>query len=229
MSRNCKTSPPSRWRSGSSPTSRSWLEREALRPTRASTVAGSSTATRANCSACRTSWEAHLRQARAWLKANGGHLGDRHLLDELATGFLNFFGAPAIAALHPDYESPARVAEIVKNVLDRIAELLAGDDAAAESLARFADEHGVRMMSIHKSKGLEFEAVVVMAVEHEMFWSDNDVERAAFFVGISRAKRQLLLTYARTRQWPLGARRWESDRTPYEEFLGYGYEPSACS
>jgi hypothetical protein len=76
----------------------------------------------------------------------------------------------------------------------RIEELLTADDAAAESLTRFADEHGVRMMSIHKSKGLEFKAVAVIAVEHEMFWSDNDAERAVFFVGISRAKRQLLLT-----------------------------------
>lgn len=177
----------------------------------------------------RTSWDAHLRQAGAWLKASGGHLGDRHLLDELATGFLDFFGALEIADLHPDYESPARVAEIVKNVLDRIEELLAADDAAAESLARFADEYGVRMMSIHKSKGLEFEAVAVIGVEHEMFWSDNDAERAAFFVGISRAKRQLLLTHARTRQWPPGSRRWDYDRTPYQEFLDYTYERSSCS
>ncbi len=65
-----------------------------------------------------------------------------------AAGFLNFFGAPAITALHPDYESPARVEKIVKDVIDHIEEILTTDDANAESLARFADERGVRVMSM---------------------------------------------------------------------------------
>jgi len=119
------------------------------------------------------------------------------------------------------------VAQIVKNVIDRVEELLAVGDAAAESLARFADERGVRTMSIHKSKGLEFHAVAVIAVEHEMFWGNHDDERAAFFVAISRAKQRLLLTHVRTRQSPPGARRWRTDRTPYQEFLDYAHEPEA--
>lgn len=173
----------------------------------------------------RTSWDGHLQQARTFLGSNGNGLSDRHLLDELAAGFLNFFGAPAIAALHPDYESPARVEKIVKDVIDRVEEILAAHDADAESLARFADERGVRMMSIHKSKGLEFDAVAVMAVEHEMFFGDPGEARAAFFVGISRARHHLLLTHARTRRRPPGARRWDFDRTPHQEFLDYGLEP----
>lgn len=175
----------------------------------------------------RTSWDAHIQQARASVESNGSRLSDRHLLVELAAGFLSFFGAPAIAALHPDYESSARVANIVKDVIDRIEELLTTDDAAAESLARFADERGVRVMSIHKSKGLEFHAVAVMAVEHEMFFGNHGDARAAFFVGISRAKQRLLLTHVQTRPRPPEAWRWEINRTPYREFLDYAHEPDA--
>ena len=80
-------------------------------------------------------------------------------------------------------------------------------------------------MNIHKSKGLEFDAVAVMAVEHEMFFGDPGEARAIFFVGISRAKKRLLLTHARTRERPAGAWRWDVNRTPYEEFLGYAREP----
>ena len=174
----------------------------------------------------RTSWDVHLQHARALVESSGSGLSDRRLLDELAAGFLNFFGAPAITTLHPDYESPARIEQIVKEVIDRIEEILAIDDVEAESLARFADERGVRVMSIHKSKGLEFDAVAVMAVEHEMFFGDPDEARAAFFVGISRARHHLLLTHARTRRRPPGARRWDLDRTPYQEFLNYGLERS---
>jgi superfamily I DNA/RNA helicase len=172
----------------------------------------------------RTSWDAHIRQAHTSLENNGSRLSDRRLLDQLTDGFLNFFGAPAIAALHPDYDSPVRVAEIVKDVIDRTEELLTTHDADARALARFADEPGVRMMSIHKSKGLEFDAVAVMAIEHEMFWGEHSAERAVFFVGISRAKQHLLLTHAHTRRRPPGAKRWETDRSPYREFLDYARE-----
>jgi len=177
----------------------------------------------------RTAWDAHMQQAQARLRDNGDDLGDRRLLEELANGFLNFFGAPAIAALHPDYDSPERVTKVVGDVIDRVEELLADEDAAAEPLARFAAEQGVRIMSIHKSKGLEFEAVAVMAVECEMFWSNHDDERAAFFVAISRAKQRLLLTNSRTRQRPPKVPRWEVNRTPYQEFLNYAYEPNPRS
>jgi hypothetical protein len=50
-------------------------------------------------------------------------------------------------------------------------------------------------------------------------WGNPDEERAVFFVGISRAKRHLLLTTATTRSWPDGVARWHTARTPHEEFL----------
>lgn len=173
----------------------------------------------------RHSWNAHIHQARDWLENTDNNLGDRRILDALSSRFLDFFGAPAIAALHPDYDSPARVDEVVKDIINRVEELFTAHGADADSLHRFADESGVRMMSIHKSKGLEFEAVSVIAVENEMFWGDQDSERATFFVAISRAKQRLLLTHAQTRARPPQARRWDVHRTPHREFLSYAYEP----
>jgi hypothetical protein len=105
------------------------------------------------------------------------------------------------------------------------ASLLASGSAPAQTLELLAAESGVRVMSIHKSKGLEFDAVVIPAVEHEMFFGDHDEARAAFFVGISRARSHLLLTYASTRRRPPRARHWNVNRRPYQEFLGYAREP----
>jgi superfamily I DNA/RNA helicase len=79
-------------------------------------------------------------------------------------------------------------------------------------------------MSIHKSKGLEFEAVAVMAVENEMFWGKPEDERASFFVAISRAKDRLLLTHVKARSRPSGVSYWRCDRTAHEEFLGYALQ-----
>jgi superfamily I DNA/RNA helicase len=77
-------------------------------------------------------------------------------------------------------------------------------------------------MTIHKSKGLEFDSVVVLGVEQEAFFGKIVDERAAFFVAISRAKRRLKLTWAKERARPSGnPYRWHTKRTPQAEFLGY--------
>lgn len=172
----------------------------------------------------RASWDEHLKETRALIEGNDVGLAYRPLLEELASGFLNFFGAPAISALAPGYESPARVEQITRDIIDRIGEIITSDSAPVKSLALFAAESGVRVMSIHKSKGLEFDTVVIPAVEREMFFGDPGDARATFFVAMSRAKRNLLLTYSDTRNQPSGARHWYYNRTPYQEFLDYAHD-----
>jgi superfamily I DNA/RNA helicase len=77
------------------------------------------------------------------------------------------------------------------------------------------------MMSIHKSKGLEFDSVIVLGVENETFWGDPDAERSAFFVAVSRARHRLLLTVVGNRERPERARRWHEERSEHLEFVGY--------
>ena len=38
------------------------------------------------------------------------------------------------------------------------------------ALTAFSADRAVRIMSIHKSKGLEFDTVIMMGVEEETFW-----------------------------------------------------------
>jgi superfamily I DNA/RNA helicase len=77
-------------------------------------------------------------------------------------------------------------------------------------------------MTIHKSKGLEFEFVVILGVEKQAFWGKADEERCAFFVGVSRAKNRLVLTHAGVRPKPPAFnRRWDVARKPHDEFIGY--------
>ncbi|MBK8334733.1 MAG: ATP-binding domain-containing protein [Acidimicrobiaceae bacterium] len=88
-------------------------------------------------------------------------------------------------------------------------------------MSRFADDGAVRILTIHKSKGLEFHTVVVLGVETETFWGKPADERAAFFVGISRAQQRLELGGRDTLQ-PGGFRGGGRRRlSPHAEFLGY--------
>jgi superfamily I DNA/RNA helicase len=171
----------------------------------------------------RTAWEAQVRTARDELHAHVAGLSDPAVLARLADGLLNFLGRAAVVALHPDYESEDRVTALVSAVVDRVVELTGDGVNPVEALDGFAEERAVRVMTIHKSKGLEFEAVAVVGVEHETFWGKREDERAAYFVGVSRAKSRLLLTHTAHRPWPAGASRWDERRTAHREFLDYAH------
>jgi superfamily I DNA/RNA helicase len=51
-----------------------------------------------------------------------------------------------------------------------------------------------------------------------MFFGKAVDERAVFFVGISRAKNHLVLTYTETRTELPGVKGLTAERTPHEEF-----------
>ncbi len=141
---------------------------------------------------------------------------------ERARAFLKFIGVATISALSPDYESHVRLKEVVKDTKKRIEQLLMIEPFLPEALMRFVDDHAVRILTIHKSKGLEFDTVIMMAVDNEIFFGDQDANRCAFFVGVSRAKRKFVMTYAKNRDRPSGYdKRWTTARTLHEEYFGY--------
>lgn len=69
------------------------------------------------------------------------------------------------------------------------------------------DEGGIRMMTVHSSKGLEFKCVFVTGLEQDLFPHtkigsedrDEEEERRLFYVAITRAGERLFLTYAQMR------------------------------
>lgn len=78
-------------------------------------------------------------------------------------------------------------------------------------------------MTIHKSKSLEFERVIVLGVEEQAYWAKPDEERSAFFVGISRAKACVVLTTCQVRERPHGyTKTWHTQRSAHQEFISYG-------
>jgi DNA helicase-2/ATP-dependent DNA helicase PcrA len=76
----------------------------------------------------------------------------------------------------------------------------------ADADARSDDESLVTLMTLHNAKGLEYEVVFISGLEDGVFPHSRaldegslEEERRLFYVGITRAMRQLYLTYARRR------------------------------
>ena len=76
------------------------------------------------------------------------------------------------------------------------------------------DQPGIRLMTTHRSKGLEFRAVAVVGLTQGAFpdyraLSDQqaiEAERRAFYVSVTRASRALLLTWPHKRRTRYGER-----------------------
>lgn len=140
---------------------------------------------------------------------------------EFAIDFLKQIRIEAVVALSPEYESRERLKELILNTKARVEELLKLEPDLPKALERFSDDKSVRILTIHKSKGLEFDSVIIMAVENEIFFGNQDENRCAYFVGVSRAKRRLVLTYADQRERPVGAKRWDIRRSAQDEYFSY--------
>jgi len=76
-----------------------------------------------------------------------------------------------------------------------------------------AKRHGVRLMTVHAAKGLEFEHVFIVGLEQDLFphrplsldsardeFDNSEEERRLFYVALTRAKKQVHLSWCQTRQ-----------------------------
>ena len=104
----------------------------------------------------------------------------------------------------------AEAAEIDRQLLDRSPLEAFLEFAALQSdTDRLKDGDAVTLMTLHAAKGLEFPVVYIIAVEenilpHQRSKDDPlaiEEERRLLFVGITRAKDQLQLSYARRRSF----------------------------
>ncbi|URX62058.1 ATP-dependent helicase [Luteibacter anthropi] len=168
-----------------------------------------------------TDWMRFLDGLRRRLrKAGRAHLVE--VMENVLDAFLERFSVANLSAMSADYADVDYLMERIAEAGNRLAALVTATGDLGEALRRFSADGTVRVMSIHKCKGMEFDAVFVPAVEEEQWWGDEDEERCAFFVAVSRARNTLIATYAKQRVRPdsfPGHRQWRKNRTPYGAFL----------
>lgn len=170
-----------------------------------------------------------IGQYRNQASRKGALKGPSEVIDQVRD-FLRRVGTEKLVALSPDYESQPRLAEIIQSTEDLISEAIIMEADIPTALARINGDNAVRILTIHKSKGLEFDTVVMLGVEDQTFWGDVEVERCVYFVGISRAKRRLVLTSSDLRERPTGfSGRWEVNRSRHQEFTDYALRVASNS
>lgn len=175
----------------------------------------------------RSRWDRFIMETSLAIQSGAITDGARDGLKAIVDGLIAVIGRDTVVALSSDYSQGNRLDTLIESTLERLHDVLVRENDIGIALSSFSADRAVRIMSIHKSKGLEFDTVVVMGVENETFWGDPDEQRSAYFVAVSRAKNCLVLTTAAKRarpdNWPPN-RQWRVTRTPQEEFLEYALQ-----
>ncbi|MFE2089833.1 UvrD-helicase domain-containing protein [Streptomyces sp. NPDC059460] len=188
-------------------------------------IANGSSAPEAEASRLDGELKRMVGQARAIVRGPTIRTGESAVWRTLVHEFLQLVSQPALTALSPGYQQGTRLNDLIEQALDAFCRELAVDGDAVQALRRLSEVDAIRFLTIHKCKGLEFEKVVVLGVEAQLFWGSPTAAMSEFFVAISRAKQHLVLTHANHRDRPDGAtKRWDEWRAPHQRFLDFAHE-----
>lgn len=128
---------------------------------------------------------------------------DRENLHSILDNLMQFLDIVKVKARFPAYRQGKYLEEIVaefENLFWADLGMANGDWQLA--MENFCGLHSIPIMTIHKSKGLEYSSVYFVGLEDSAFWNfrrQPEEDRCAFFVALSRAKTSITFTYCKRR------------------------------
>lgn len=124
-------------------------------------------------------------------------------VNDLISRIVTFIGIEKLKAAYPKY---AR-GNLMSNILNKLSEKLVESNLKRtnwrDTIKEFLGEFSIPIMTIHKSKGLEYHTVYFIGLEDSAFWnfkSQQDADLCAFFVALSRAKQEVYFTFSNIRE-----------------------------
>lgn len=112
----------------------------------------------------------------------------------------NIYELVSVAQIYDDLETEDSLSQFMEN-----ASLSSDQDEIKD------EKNAVRVMTVHASKGLEFDTVFITGLEQDLFplkhmsekeigLAEEEEERRLFYVALTRAKKKVYLSYAITRK-----------------------------
>lgn len=124
-------------------------------------------------------------------------------ISEIVDTIKSFLDKNRIKAYFPVYSQGS----YFDTILDKFIELFNIEYEEANknwqyAIDNFCGLNSIPIMTIHKSKGLEYSAVYFVGLEDSAFWNfknQPEEDRCAFFVALSRAKKSITFTFSNMR------------------------------
>lgn len=127
---------------------------------------------------------------------------DINALAKLIAGFFDFIGYDAFRRMFPQYLQGTYVRDLFRDFVKHLWKCFQATGDWGQALAELGGEDAIPIITIHKSKGLEYHTVVFMGLEDSAMWNfakESDEEKRNFFVAFSRAKKRVLFTFSNKR------------------------------
>lgn len=127
--------------------------------------------------------------------------------DRLFAQTLEFTGVERLRQTYPEYRRDADFQRVRTGFQLLLRECTENAVDWIRVLDRFEGKGQVPLMSIHKSKGLEFHTMIFFGLDAQTWWSllpDRDEELKSFFVAFTRAKQRAFFAYCSERGNTIG-------------------------
>jgi len=122
----------------------------------------------------------------------------RQLIDNV----LVFVGRERLASAYPAYAQGDWLEKVIASAAIHLAQSAKDAVDWTAALDSYEGLHAIPLMTIHKSKGLEYHSVIFVGLDDGAWWSfanDQIEATAGFFVAFTRAKQRVVFTYCARR------------------------------
>lgn len=150
------------------------------------------------------------------IKMKLDNISNHQELTNLLSEIVDFYDLNKIKKYYPQYSQGYYINKLREDFTDYLYQYYLSTNDWLAAINSFEGHDSIPIMTIHKSKGLEFEVVFFVGFEDNSFWSfssQQDEDTCTFFVGLSRSKKYLFFTFSENR--------FGSNRTNYKISILY--------
>jgi superfamily I DNA/RNA helicase len=115
---------------------------------------------------------------------------------------LDFIGRQSLLTASPAYRQGDWMAKVIEAATQHLEASCRGAKDWSQALDVYEGVHAVPLMTIHKSKGLEYHTVIFVGLDDGAwfaFQKQTKEETCGFFVAFTRAKQRVVFSYCSTR------------------------------
>lgn len=120
----------------------------------------------------------------------------------IATGLFQYLDLAAVRRTYPQYATGDLLAIMSEATAQHLVASCDEVNDWSACLDAFEGKDQIPLMTVHKSKGLEFDTIVFLGLDDQAWWSHRPGDReglATFFVALSRAKQRAIFSFCEAR------------------------------
>jgi superfamily I DNA/RNA helicase len=123
-------------------------------------------------------------------------------LEKIINKIISFLNIDIIKLNYLEYQQGDWFEKVCSSIVTHLFLSCELEDDWHHALDDFEGKDSVPIMTIHKSKGLEYHTIIFVGLDDSAWWSfrrEPEESRSAFFVAFSRAKERVFFTYCQSR------------------------------